>query len=41
MNIINSIARGGSPCVLAPLIMSPAPEEQMLSERSTYEGGVR
>ena len=41
MNIINGIARGGSPCVQAPLIVSLAPEEQMLWEGSTCEGGVR
>ena len=38
MNIINSIARGGSPCVRAP--PSLAAEERMLWERSTYESGV-
>ena len=38
MNIINDTARGGSPyCVRAP--PSLATEEQMLWERSTYEGG--
>ena len=39
MNIINSIARGVSPCVRAP--PSLAAEERMLWERSTYESGVR
>ena len=38
MNIINSIARGVSPCVRAP--PSLAAEERMLWERSTYESGV-
>ena len=39
MNIINGIAIGVSPCVLAP--PSLAAEEQMLWERSTYESGMR
>jgi len=38
MNIINSIARMDSPCVLVP--PSLAPEEQMLWESSTCKGGM-
>ena len=38
MIIINGIARGGSPCVLAP--PSLATEERMMCERSTYEGSL-
>ena len=39
VDIINGTARGCSPCVRAP--PSLAPDERMLWERSTYEGGVR
>ena len=38
MNIINGIARGDSPCVLAP--PSLASGERTLLEKSTHKGGT-